>query len=107
MRTIEEIKRDFESTTDEKLREKLRDEYVKLLPDREHVAITHFSLFCTDKTKIEKFNSGVHGLEDDWNEPIHQEYLVKADKSLEIYEGDCGETIKSLLQCYAMGYREA
>ena len=106
MKTIEEIKREFDTTTDEKIRKNLRDRYISLLPDREKIAVRCFSLFCTNKTKIENFNSGVHGLEDDWDEPTHKEYLERADRLLEKFDGDCDDLMMVMLNNYAMGYRE-
>lgn len=102
MRTIEEIKKDYkvaEKDTEmelqsgycniyayknQKLRDKLREEYISLLPVNKQLAIFLHKRLCNNShTDQCSFYYEVKGVEDDWTRYAHKEYLKKADKMLE------------------------
>lgn len=102
MRTIEEIKRDYEIAEkdtemevqsgycnvygykNQKLRDTLREEYISLLTINKQLAIfLHKRLCHCNHTDQCSFYHEIKGVEDDWTRYAHKEYLKKADKMLE------------------------
>lgn len=103
--TIEEIKEAYEKTHEgdtivqksenvygfenAEKREELREQYVKLLPKNQRLAILLHSKFCrSNHTDGCSFYYGIKELEDDWNEYAHKIYLKKADNLLAVTQDE-------------------
>ena len=116
MRTVDEIKKDYESTKEndelieyskncfcmknQKTRNALREEYIQTLPENERLAIWLHSKLCHhNHTDGCGFFYGVHDLEDDWTEYAHAEYLEKANEALKVTENM--DMIKSIVDAIA------
>lgn len=101
MRTVDEIKRDYESTKQNdtliqtgercyemknaKSREALREEYIQTLPENKQLAIWLHSKLCHhNHTDGCGFFYEIHDLEDNWEGYAHKEYLEKADDVLAV-----------------------
>lgn len=101
MRTLEEIKADFEVAKNDTemivapgynrvyvyknraLREKLREEYISVLPVNKQLAIMLHTKLCHDNhTDRCSFYYEIKGIEDDWTAYTHKTYLEKADNML-------------------------
>lgn len=113
MRTIEDIKREYEKTKEndemvqkservygyknEEKRTKLREEYIKLLPKNQRLAIFLHSKLChSNHADMCSFYYGVRDLQDDWNEFAHKEYLKKSNRALEVIDNE--ETIMRIVE---------
>ena len=106
IKTINDIKKEFETCNDDKMKESLRKEYNDMLPDRERAAILIFESLCKDKHDIYRFNKGVNGLEHNWKEPVHMYCLNKAEELLTTtFKGDYNELVESILMHHSMGWK--
>lgn len=107
MRTVEEIKKEYEATKvddefvavsmdnfrykNEDKREALREEYISILPKNQQLAIWLHSELCRQNRNFAcacSFHRGINGLEDDWSEYEHEKYLRKADRALKVTDGN-------------------
>lgn len=100
MRTQEEIKREYSELVANKFirlpngniirvnedkRTELKKEYEQTLPIDQQLAIYLHNKMCKlNHIDYCSFKYGIHGLEHDWNEYAHAEYLLKAQRLLTI-----------------------
>jgi polyferredoxin len=66
-------------------RKELREKYVECLPKNKQIAVFLHSKLCHhNHTDYCGWYYEINGLDDDWSRSVHEEYLEKADKLLEV-----------------------